>query len=225
MSLSLGYQSLGIKLTGEKTTIPDNPLAKLMYYLHCVFKVIQYEGDFKKYTDYYYYYLLSTDEEKKVILLAALFNPEVMIKASLFINEPVLIRPGFNNEFFELSNNKIGIHVNSEVVIGGVSRKVLNIMAYRETWLDYNYYEPMNTYIRPELPQDNYLPYERKKECLESKWFFFLDFTFCIFCWLYYLCGCEWSLKCKRIIGIINLIIIIICVILYVIFVEYKIQK
>ena len=229
MSLSLGYQSVDVKLIGSKTEVPESPLAKLMYYLNSVFAVIQYdEGDFEKYSDYHHYYLLSPEDEIKVLLLAGIFKPQIMIKLSLFIVDPNLLKPGFSNTFFELGNNKIGIHINSEVVIGGVSRKVLKIMACDEAWIVEHFYRPMLAYAKPEFPQAqaNYLPYEiKKKDCLESNALFFLDFTFCTFCWLYYLCGCEWSLKCKRIIGLVNLIIIIICVILYVIFVVYRVHK
>ena len=219
MSLSLGYQSVDVKLIGSKTEVPETPLAKLMYYLNSVFTVIQYDGDFEKYSDYHHYYLLSPEDEIKVLLLAGIFKPQIMIKLSLFIVDPNLLKPGFSNTFFELGNNQIGIHINSEVVIGGVSRKVLKIMACDEAWIVEHFYRPMLAYAKPEFPQAqaNYLPYEiKKKDCLESNAFFFLDFTFCLMCWYYYLCGCDWSLKCRRIIGIVSLIFIILDVVLIV---------
>ena len=61
----MNYQSLGVKLTGSTTTVPDNELAKLMYYLDCVFAVIQYDGA-EKYANYREYYSLTSEEEQIV---------------------------------------------------------------------------------------------------------------------------------------------------------------
>ena len=79
MSLSLGYQSVDVKLIGSKTEVPESPLAKLMYYLNSVFAVIQYDGDFEKYSDYHHYYLLSPEDEIKVLLLAGMFSLAFLI--------------------------------------------------------------------------------------------------------------------------------------------------
>ena len=43
MSLTLGYESLKIKMTGTKADVPDNDLAILMYYLLCVFAIIKFQ--------------------------------------------------------------------------------------------------------------------------------------------------------------------------------------
>ena len=36
MSIDLGYNSLLIERTGHKADVPDNKIAKLMYYLKCI---------------------------------------------------------------------------------------------------------------------------------------------------------------------------------------------
>jgi len=43
MSATLGMRNLEMKTFGHKVEIPNNPFAKLMYYLDCVNVVIQYE--------------------------------------------------------------------------------------------------------------------------------------------------------------------------------------
>ena len=193
MSLTMGYQSLGVKLTGSTTTVPDNDLAKLMYYLDCVFAVIRYDNA-DRFTDYKNYYLLSSGEEQTVLGLAALFNPKLMIQYSLFIVDPDLVPSGSSNQFFEITDSKIGVHVNSEVMIGGVSRKVLKIMTCTEKWLLRNYFNPIKSYTRPQLPSgnSNYQHYDYRSEecceccdpccnilcCCES----FFDFFFCSKC-------------------------------------------
>ena len=50
MSIDYQHESLDIKNTGTTAHVPDNYLAKLMYYLSCATSVIQYDID-DKYTD------------------------------------------------------------------------------------------------------------------------------------------------------------------------------
>ena len=66
MSLSLGIDDLKVELDTVEVYIPDNDLARLMYYLDCVFTVIKYDEE-KRLTDYKNYYLLT--KEEKILLL------------------------------------------------------------------------------------------------------------------------------------------------------------
>ena len=150
MSVNLKYQSLDIKPIGRKVTVPDNNLAKLMYYLYCVFKVIQYDQS-SRLTDFQRYYSLSKEEEQTVLGLVALFNPKIMTDLSLFIVAPNLVPSGMTNEFYQITDDRIGVHVNSEVVIGGRVVKVLKIMACTEEWIYNNYINPAQSYTKPQL--------------------------------------------------------------------------
>ena len=150
MSVSLGYQSLNVKPIGQTVTVPDNSLARLMYYLDCVFTVIQYDQS-SRLTDYQRYYLLSKEEEQTVLGLVALFNPKVMSDLSLFIVSRNLVPYGSSNEFYQITDDRIGVHVNSEVVIGGRVVKVLKIMACTEDWIYINYINPAESYTKPQL--------------------------------------------------------------------------
>ena len=150
MSVSLGYQSLNVKPIGQTVTVPDNSLARLMYYLDCVFTVIQYDQS-SRLTDYQNYYLLSKEEEQTVLGLVALFNPKVMSDLSLFIVSRNLVPYGSSNEFYQITDDRIGVHVNSEVVIGGRVVKVLKIMAGTEDWIYRNYINPAESYTKPQL--------------------------------------------------------------------------
>ena len=150
MSVSLGYQSLNVKPIGQTVTVPDNSLARLMYYLDCVFTVIQYDQS-SRLTDYQNYYLLSKEEEQTVLGLVALFNPKIMSDLSLFIVSRDLVPYGSSNEFYQITDDRIGVHVNSEVVIGGRVVKVLKIMACTEDWIYRNYINPAESYTKPQL--------------------------------------------------------------------------
>ena len=150
MSVSLGYQSLNVKPIGQTVTVPDNSLARLMYYLDCVFTVIQFDQN-SRLTDYQRYYLLSKEEEQTVLGLVALFNPKIMSDLSLFIVSRDLVPYGSSNEFYQITDDRIGVHVNSEVVIGGRVVKVLKIMACTEDWIYRNYINPAESYTKPQL--------------------------------------------------------------------------
>ena len=165
MSLDMNYQSLGVKLTGSTTTVPDNELAKLMYYLDCVFAVIQYDGA-EKYINYREYYTLTSEEENIVLSLVCLFNPKIMVESYIFLVGPRFVPEGSSNQFYELTDNRIGIHVNSEIMIGGVSRRVLKVMACTEDWLNRNYFIPVESYNRRprQLPASNNQTSSSKEE-------------------------------------------------------------
>ena len=51
MQANLRCGKIHIKENTKKTIVPDNDIARLMYYLNCVFTVLKYNG-FSRYTDY-----------------------------------------------------------------------------------------------------------------------------------------------------------------------------
>ncbi len=48
-----------------------------------------------------------------------------------------------NNQFYRIEDERIGIHVSQELIIGGSSVKVLKLMACNDTWLSRNYFNPI----------------------------------------------------------------------------------
>ena len=183
MSLDLGYQSLDVKLTGKSVYVPDNHLARLMYYLSCVAVVLEVDKN-NKLLEYQNYYLLTEKEEELVVVFALLFNPKILKEKYLFLVGDKFVPAGTDNEFFELTNNNFGIHISSEVIIGGVSRKVLNLMGCNESWLERNYYNPLTHYInsRPDLFEK-----EKKNNCESTCNCFVSCFDSCCSCCD---CGC-----------------------------------
>ena len=158
MSLDLQAESLDVKLTGRTVYVPENKIAKLMYYLNCVAVVIQYDRN-NKLLEYQDYYLLSDEEEEMVVTLAILFDPKIFIDKKLFLVGEKYVPSGKINQFYEITNNKFGIHVSSEVIIGGVSRKILQFMGCKNSWLEEYYYEPLKDYL------DSHPNFLRKKKC------------------------------------------------------------
>ena len=168
MSATLDYNSLKIEATGSETLVPNNNLAKLMYYLSCVFAVIQYNED-NKFSDYKHYYNLSKEDEKSVIVLALLLNPKLFLDAHIFVIEPNLVPYGYNNEFYKITDQRIGVHVNEEIIIAGKAVRVLKIMACKEQWLNNNFYDPITSINKvSEYPSNNYT-YKTENSCNGKK--------------------------------------------------------
>jgi len=159
MSLDMDYQSMEVKDIDRTVTVPDNKLAKLMYYLACVFKVIQYDHN-SRFTDFQNYNLLSNEEEQTVLGLVALFNPKIMVDLSIFIVSSNLVPHDKPNEFYEITDDKIKVHVNSEVVIGGNVIKVLKVMACTKDWINRYYFNPASSYSKLRITSvSNYITY------------------------------------------------------------------
>ena len=140
------YQKLEIEQIDHKIEIPNNKLAKLLYYLECVFTVIQSDLE-KKYINYFYNDLLLSKEEEETILdLVSKFNSKVMLELNLFVIEPDFVPIDKENEFYDIDDERFEGKVNLEVVIGELTRKVLKIMACNQSWIDKYYFEPLKEY-------------------------------------------------------------------------------
>ena len=141
-SATLGINKFSVEKTGVKAEVPNTNLARLMYYLSCIFTVIQYKES-NRLSDYQNYYYLTEDEKKTVLALATLFDPKIFLEAKIFVLDNGLLTGNFGNEFFKITDEKVGVHVNQEIMIGGRSVKVLKIMAVKSSWLQNNYYNPL----------------------------------------------------------------------------------
>ena len=83
-----------------------------------------------------------------------------MVDLSLFIVSPTLVPYGSTNEFYQITDDRIGVHVNSEVVIGGRVIKVLKIMACTEDWINRYYFNPASSYSKLRITSvSNYITY------------------------------------------------------------------
>ena len=139
------FLKLGILNTGGECKVPNNKLAKIMYYLQCVFTILDVPG-YEHYTNYKNYSALTRRQIQDVLVLALRFEPSLMISYNLFIVDKDLIPLGFGNQFYERTDRRLPYSCRSEVLIGGKGFKVLNIMACTQAWINQNYNEPMDLF-------------------------------------------------------------------------------
>ena len=76
MELQLASNKLTIRDTTITVTVPDNPKAKLMYYLKCVSSVV-IANQLKGYTNYKAYNSLPDSEIDYILDLARIFNYKI----------------------------------------------------------------------------------------------------------------------------------------------------
>ena len=138
------YNKLHVKSIGETVTIPNDDVARLMYYLSCVKTVIDYDNEDDILTDFENYDLLNVEQLTVLFSLVILFNPKIFINSGVFILDPSLVPVGSTNEFYQITNERINFHFNDEIMIGGKTRKILKVMACTNFWLLKYYYYPLN---------------------------------------------------------------------------------
>ena len=142
-SATLGMNEIKVEAYGNFTTVPNDIIAKLMYYLHCVSSVIEYDDN--TLTDYQNYDNLTLDQLVAVLAFAKIFDPQIFIDAHIFIVDQKLLPDSSGNQFYKIIDETIGFHVNQEIMIAGRTVKVLKVMACNKNWLLNNYYHPINT--------------------------------------------------------------------------------
>ena len=158
MSATFGFNDNGNNIgnmgpNGYKVDVPENDIARLMYYLSCISTLINYSKKDDKYTDYEHYSLLTARERLKLIELIALYNPKLFIDAGIIIIDTNLLPDGTtDNQFYEITDQRIGFHDKEEIMIDGKSMKILKIMACNTDWLNRNYICPLNNIINSPPP-------------------------------------------------------------------------
>ena len=148
MSIGLASKRFTVKDITIRVFIPDNPKAKLMYYLSCISNVLN-TNKLNRYTNYSQYYFIPDSEIPDIVALATIFSPEIMIKSGIFLIDEYI---DLGNRFLEITGETMGIHANQEMVIGGIVVRVLKIMLCKKIWLKNYYFEPIVDILNPVPP-------------------------------------------------------------------------
>ena len=142
MSETYIMKNIRIKDSDKFTTIPDNAIAKLMYYLHCVSSVIGIIDHVL--TDYQNYDELTSEQLVEVYNKSTEYSPDKFLSHKIFIINQDLPNNSLENEFYEITDETIGHHADKEITIGGRDVKVNKIMVCNNNWLSVYYYSPIS---------------------------------------------------------------------------------
>lgn len=148
----LSSNQIGIKRTTVRVNIPNNSYSKLKYYLSCVASSFEILDELANYTtDYKNTNSLTLSEKKNIVKLCNLFNPNELIRKCWFQNEEM----DSINEFFELSHVRNSLVVSQNILIGAHNRRVVNVMFFKNSWMDAFYFKPISL-VTQEIKNEGY---------------------------------------------------------------------
>jgi hypothetical protein len=134
---------LDIAKTGTKVIVPDNDVARLMYYLHCV--TIGCGLDFLQddLVDYQNFHVLSRLRTDLVFKTAYQLSPDEVSGKIIFPGDASVIPAGCNNEFYSITAAAQVVSLQRSVIIAGELKDVSKVMFYEPAWLEKFYVEPI----------------------------------------------------------------------------------
>lgn len=138
-------RQINIKNIGNTVYVPDNDMARLMYYLSCVNDLIDF-GIPNKLTDYSNYNAITFDDENQILVLAVLLSPDEFVEKGIMI--PVKNLGKSSNEFYRITDSKFAVAATRQFVIGGKKVNTLEVMAFEMRWLERYYTGPISNYHR-----------------------------------------------------------------------------
>ena len=151
MAAMMERAQLQIKDTTRRVTVPNDPIAKLMYYFDCICICVESDDDYtiRRLRGYQNYQRLNSDERAQLIALCLALNPD-KLKGAIF--HPSNDCGSFSNRFVELSAVKTNIIVTDSLLIGGQQKKIQKIMFFEKRWLESSYYDPLEQLQRGRNP-------------------------------------------------------------------------
>ena len=108
--------------------------------LSCVENTLELkDGDGDIYSRYDLHFLMSNEQKRRLLVLCLLFSPDTLDDKCFFQSENI----DSSNEFYELGQVQTSLAAVSNILIGGVNRKVRRIMIYKRNWMLRNYLMPL----------------------------------------------------------------------------------
>ena len=150
MAFAFENVRLHVKATGVSVSVPNNPRAKLMYYLSCVCNALQLDSSdtmsISALKDYQNYYRLTEEEKKKLLVFCVMLSPDVLLNKVFFQNDRMC--GDSSNEFYDIGTVASQLVVSNSIVIGGQRKNIRKIMTFKMSWLRNHYLEPIQALAR-----------------------------------------------------------------------------
>ncbi|CAF2039495.1 unnamed protein product [Rotaria magnacalcarata] len=122
---------IGFHDTSVPANVPNNDVARLMYYLNCVYTVIEYnDNNIRRYRNCQNWSSLSS-----------LFQSDELCGNSA-------------NKFFEISQVRDQLLVVESIAVAGQTRHANQIMTYKMSWMRQNYFDPVPRLSRSVNPRN-----------------------------------------------------------------------
>jgi hypothetical protein len=143
MAAYLQSNEIEIERFGTLVNVPNNDVARLMYYLQCVCTAIEcdQDSDIQRYTNYNNWARLSIEEQKALLVVCYTFSPDVLDDKVFFHSDALCGNSA--NEFYRINQVRHQILAAESIIIAGRTRHVNQIMVYKIQWMKSYYFEPM----------------------------------------------------------------------------------
>ena len=140
----------GFRQTPVSATIPNNDVARLMYYLDVVCNTIDYnDADVSRFRNYNNWWSLSFNDIRVLLVLCLTISPDILDNKVFFQSDALC--GDSSNKFYEISQVSHQLLAVESIVIAGRRCNVKKIMTYRMSWMRDFYINP----IRRLAPQYN----------------------------------------------------------------------
>ena len=138
----LQHNQIGVEDKTVRVTIPNNDVARLMYYLNCVCYTIDYdENDINRYKNYQNWTSLSNEDVRVLLVLCLTLSPDVF-NNKIFFQSDALCKD-LGNRFYEITQVRNQLLAVESIVVAGRNCQVNKIMTYKMAWMRTYYLEPI----------------------------------------------------------------------------------
>lgn len=145
MALNFNRVNFNVRNITVDVTVPNTPVARLMYYLNCLCSLLQLDTsdspNIHRLTQYSLHWALTPAQKRELAVLCLILSPDELLNKCIFIDNNLKRL----NEFYEISAVQDQLFVSSSIIINGQRKRVNKIMFCRHFWLNKNYIEPMRT--------------------------------------------------------------------------------
>ena len=176
MALVYNRETIGVKAIGRPVSVPNNPKARLMYYLNCMCIVLSLDQtgyNIRRLTQYNNYTSLTEDETAALVLLCTLLDPITLNGVCIFNDDEAC--GGSDNKFYEINSRQTTFAAADTVLVGGIRVSVKKVMCFKMNWLKKNYVTPLTQLLESRnsdriatygaIQNENYRSVSRNTDC------------------------------------------------------------
>jgi hypothetical protein len=148
----LQRNQLDFKDITVNVTVPNNDIARLMYYLNCVCEAVEYnDADVRRFRNYNNWSSLSNEEIRVLLALCLTLSPDVFNNKVFFHSDALC--GNRSNRFYEINQVSHQLLAVESIIIAGRRRQVNKIMTYTMSWITSYYVNPIKQIAERFNPQ------------------------------------------------------------------------
>ncbi|KIJ26653.1 hypothetical protein M422DRAFT_38139 [Sphaerobolus stellatus SS14] len=134
--------------TGVSTTVPNDDLARIMYYLNCVTVGVGVDILMDDLVEYKNYRTLSAARRVVVFNTAKELSPDELIDKLIFRDDEKEMTKTTRNSFWTIEAACDIVSLQRDILIAGQIRNATKVMFFQTSWLEDNYIKPMQRLAR-----------------------------------------------------------------------------